>query len=103
MAITYGSNMKSDAGYGKNGDCSQSSDTPGKRTRAALTVNNDDSDAALNAIKSGNGHGDPMTHQRLGELSGSKPTTFGMKPSTPANTPTVPGSPAGATDVKQRG
>jgi hypothetical protein len=39
------------SGYGANAFGGASSDTPGKRTRAALTVNNDDGDEALNTIK----------------------------------------------------
>lgn len=38
-------------GYGSNAYGGASSDTPGKRTRADMTVNNDDSDPVLSALR----------------------------------------------------
>jgi hypothetical protein len=41
----------SKANYGANGYGGASSDTPSERTRAALTVNNDDTDPVLAAVR----------------------------------------------------
>ena len=38
-------------GFGQNGFAGASSDLPGERTRAGLTVNNDDTDPVLDAVK----------------------------------------------------
>lgn len=62
-------------GYGANAFGGASSDTPGKRTRAALTANNDDTDPVLNAVKDRGLARDP----RVGDDSGR---TFPMQPST---------------------
>ena len=79
------------SGYGTNGFSAASSDTPSQRTRAVLTVNNDDTDSTLATIRAKGSAPESLTHEQLRTVSGSKPTAFGMKPSTPTDTPKVPG------------
>lgn len=89
----------SKAGYGQGGFGGASSDVPGERTRAVLSVNNDDSDAALAQVRAQGGEPPALTHEQLRTVAGSRPTTFGMKPSTPADTPKVPGTLDNHSDV----
>jgi len=78
-----GSNMPANNSFGQNGFAGSSSDVPGQRTRAALSVNSDDSDPVLARIKrEGAKRKDVVPAQPI------KPA-MGMK--APGPNPTVPG------------
>jgi hypothetical protein len=64
--------------YGANAFGGASSDTPGKRTRAALTVNHDDDDPVLNTIKQ---TGSKVANGQTREYTKEQkvPTTHGMR------------------------
>ena len=66
--------------YGANAYGGASSDQPGNRTRAALTVNHDDSDPVLNAIKSGGAKTqDNNSQMRPYTTDQHVPTAHGMR------------------------
>lgn len=81
-------------GYGSNAYGGASSDTPGKRTRADMTVNNDDSDPVLGALRQYGSaamrspevgddvedvRGTPATQLRPMTNKPGVPVTFGMR------------------------
>lgn len=65
--------------FGANAYDGGSSDVPGQRTRAALTVNNDDGDAVLNAIKSGGAKSQDGNGQTRDVDPTPYPTAHGMR------------------------
>ena len=98
--------------YGANAYGGPSSLTPGKKERASLTVNNDDSDAVLDAIKQHGTaamraplpgddvedvRGTPATQIRDVSAANKTPIAFGMK-NPNANPATVPSTNLGGSN-----
>lgn len=81
-----------DNAYGCNAFSGASSDNPGARTRASLTVNNDDSDAVLETIRqNGTKLDTTVTGQLRAIADKGLPPSYGMKDPN-ANNPKVPAS-----------
>ena len=88
-----GSNMPSNATYGRTGFSGPSSDVGGKRTISPLAADLESRDPALAQVRAkGAGPDNPLTTEQLRTVSGSRPVTFGHKPSTPSDSPKIPGS-----------
>ena len=82
MTIKYGSNMPAKNGYGQNGFTGASSDTARSANSHPLSVNNEDTDKVLATIREKGGVSASLTHEKLRDVSGSRQTSFGMRPST---------------------
>ena len=65
--------------YGSNAAANASSDVPGQRTRAALTVNHDDTDSTLNAIRKGGAKTQDGNGQTRTVDATPYPTAHGMR------------------------